>query len=147
MSEENASAKKSQVNESSGEWGSRKGKKFTFKKSVKSMEGTTVYPLTYKSINEEETEDGRKLIVLKLSNDNESVKFYKDELYEKFGMNVRRKKKEGRKARSLSLTDAEYDFIKKIVLKLLDEENSAKLFMSKNIEEMKNILGISRDTN
>lgn len=147
MSEENLSAKRSQVNESSGEWGSRKGKKFTFKKSVKSVEGTTVYPLTYKGINEEEAEDGRKLIVLKLSNDNEVVKFYKEELYEKFGMRVRRKKKEGRKARSLSLTDAECDFIKKIVLKLLDEEDSAKLLMSKNIEEMKKILGISRETN
>ena len=144
MSEEKVSVKKSQVNESSGEWGSRKGKKFTFKNLVTSMEGTTVYPLTYKGINEEEAEDGRKLIVLKLSNDNESVKFYKEELYEKFGMRVRRKKKEGRKLHSFSLTDAEYDFIKKIVLKLLDEEESSKLLMSKSIEEMKELLDIAK---
>lgn len=146
MGEENSLSKKSQVNESSGEWGSRKGKKFTFKNSIIDINDIHVYPLTYKSINEEKTEDGKELIVLKLSNDNMAVKFYKEELYEKFGMRVRRKKKEGRKARSLSLTDAEYDFIKKIVLKLLDEEDSAKLLMSKSVEEMKKMLGITKDT-
>ena len=45
------------------------------------MEGTSVYPLTYKCIHEKEAEDGRKLIVLKLSNDNETVEFYKEELH------------------------------------------------------------------
>ena len=145
MGEENSLPKKSQVNESSGEWGSRKGKKFTFKNSIIDINDIPVYPLTYKSINEEKTEDGKELIVLKLSNDNMAVKFYKDELYEKFGMRVRRKKKEGRKARSLSLTDAEYDFIKKIVLRLLDDNHYKKVFMSKNIEEIKEWLDSFKD--
>lgn len=144
MSEENSSLKKSQVNESSGEWGSRKGKKFTFKVEVTSIDGKSVYPLTYKSISEEKAENGKKIIVLRLSNDNESVKFYKEELYEKFGVKVRRKKKEGRKVRSFSLTDAEYKFIKEVIVKLLDDDDCAELLITKNIDEMKDLLDVSR---
>ena len=145
MGEEKSLSKKLQVNKSSGEWGSREGRKFTFKNSITDINDIPVYPLTYKSINEERTEDGKELIVLKLSNDNATVKFCKEELYEKFGMRVRRKKKEGRRQHSLYLTDTEHDFIKKIVLRLLDDNHYKKVFMSKDIEEIKEWLDSFKD--
>ena len=133
--------KKSQ-GESSGEWGSRKGNKFTFNVTIEDVKGALVYPLAYKNIAEETLDDGKILITLKLSGQKQEVKFYKDVLYEKFGMKTKAKGKSGRKQRNINLTDEEFNFVKAILLPIFSDDHCFGILKSKTISDLKAMLGV-----
>ena len=127
--------------ESKGKWGERKGDIYRFNKAIKTLDKSiTVYPkLSYKKTNEKIDSDNKRIIVLKLVGQEQTVEFYKDDLYKNFGRKIKRKSKGG-KSHSIWCNNDEYKIIKEILLPILHDEKYLKILQSNNIKTIKDLL-------
>ena len=156
------SKKEVPIVESSGSWGkfTKKGNYITFEfddveGGIKGIDDEPVYPsFKYRKFGSRE-ENGRKIIKLKLVGE-QTVEFYDDELYSKFGIDIKRAVK---KPRTVSCTETEYNVFKKILLPILRDKNSLEILQSKlengsntdeikkAVDEVKDAISILGETN
>ena len=109
-----SSNKKSSITESKGKWGKRKGDTYKFSKGIKSLNKTPVYPqLLYKKSQEKSDDNNKNIIILKLVGQDQTVEFYKDDLYKNFGRTIKRKGRGGR-SHSIWCNDDEFQILTKI---------------------------------
>ena len=100
--------KKSSMIETKGKWGKRKGDTYKFSKGIKSLNKTPVYPqLLYKKSQEKSDDNNKKIIILKLVGQDQTVEFFKDDLYKNFGRTIKRKGRGGR-SHSIWCNDDEF---------------------------------------
>lgn len=143
--EGNISVKKSVNVMTKGVWGERAGNTYRFgkiKNKINGLNGESVYiGLTYKKYEEKTDDNNRKIVVLKLVGQEQTVEFYKDELYKNFGVQSRSRGK-GRKPRYVGCTDDEYKILKELLIPLLRDEKCFKIFKSSNPVKIKETLNI-----
>ena len=133
--------KKTSISESKGKWGERKGDIYRFNKAIKTLDKSiTVYPtLSYKKINEKIDSDNKRIIILKLVGQEQTVEFDKDNLYKNFGRKIKRKSKGG-KSHSIWCNNDEYKIIKEILLPILHDEKYLRILQSNDIKIIKDLL-------
>lgn len=135
--------KKPVVITTKGSWGIRTGNIYKFHKSknkINEIHGERVYfDLTYKKYAERIDDDNKKIVVLKLIGQEQTVEFYKDELYKNFGVQSRTRGI-GRKPRYVGCTDEEYTILKEILIPLLRDQYCLNILSSNDINAIKEAL-------
>lgn len=112
-------------------WGKREGRKFfRFSVEVKDMEDLPVHPYLYK-IKEQNTINGKEIIVLQLNGQEEERKFYKEELYKHFP------RVSGKKQYGIYCTEEEAEIVKKFLKEILRDEECFKIFKENDISAIK----------
>ena len=135
--------KKTIVITTKGSWGVRTGNIYRFTKSknkINELTGETIYfGLTYKKYAERIDDNNKKIVVLKLVGQEQTIEFYKDELYANFGM---RSKTRGirRKPRYVGCTDEEYTILKDLLIPLLRDQHCFNLLRSNDINTIREAL-------
>lgn len=137
------SKKKTIVITTKGSWGVRTGNTYRFRKSknkINEINGYTVYPdLIYKKFAERVDENNKKIVVLKLVGQEQTVEFYKDELYKNFGVQSRTRGI-GRKPRYVACTDEEYAILKDLLIPVLRDQYCFNILKSNDMNEIKDAL-------
>ena len=110
-------------------WGNREGRKhFKFSTDkVKDIEGLPVHPYLYK-IKEQNTIEGKEVIVLQLNGQEEERKFYKEDLDKYFP---------GKKQHVIYCTKEEVEIVKKFLKEILRDEECLKIFEEHDISVIK----------
>lgn len=135
-----SSNKKSSITESKGKWGKRKGDTYKFSKGIKSLDKTPVYPhLLYKKSQEKSDDNNKKIVVLKLVGQDQTVEFFKDDLYKNFGRTIKRKGRGG-KSHSIWCNNDEFQIVKNKILPIFQDEEYLKIFKSCDINSIKETL-------
>lgn len=141
-----SSNKKSSITESKGKWGERKGDTYKFNKSIKSLDKTPVHKhLIYKKSQEKSEDNNKKIIILKLVGQDQTVEFYKDDLYKNFGRTLKRRGKDC-KSHSIWCNNDEFQIIKNTILPLLNEEEYLDILKSYDINSIKETLDILKNS-